>query len=216
MSGTDRVRETVDTGAVDAGAPSGTAESAATDVPTGSGGGPRRHGLVAGKMVLLAAAMFGFGYLMVPIYDIVCDLTGLNGKTGRVSEAQAASDAAEALPAEREITVEFVANVNGGGSWTFRPNERTMTVRPGELYHATYYAENLRDEVRVGQATPSVSPFAAARYFNKTECFCFTRQDFEPGGSRDMPLTFVIDPDIPINVDRVTLSYTFFDSPDQS
>ena len=91
-----------------------------------------------------------------------------------------------------------------------------MTVRPGELYHATYHAENLRGEHVVGQATPSVTPFTAARYFNKTECFCFTRQEFEPKGSRDMPLTFIIDPEIPINVDRVTLSYTFFDSPDQS
>ena len=173
-----------------------------------------RHGLVAGKMLLLAAAMFGFGYLMVPIYDIVCDLTGLNGKTGRVSEAEARAEAGE--NESREITVEFVASVNSGGSWRFRPNAHTMTVRPGELYHATYHAENLRDEAVVGQATPSVSPFAAAKYFNKTECFCFTRQSFEPRGSRDMPLTFVIDPDIPINVDRVTLSYTFFDSPDQT
>ena len=187
------------------------AEKGGTTTP----GAPRRsHGLVAGKMLLLAAGMFGFGYLMVPIYDIVCDLTGLNGKTGRVSTAEA--EARGTVPDTREITVEFVANVNAGGSWAFRPNERTMTVRPGELYHATYRAENLRGEHVVGQATPSVTPFAAARYFNKTECFCFTRQEFEPKGSRDMPLTFIIDPEIPINVDRVTLSYTFFDSPDQS
>ena len=182
----------------------------------GSAASGRRHALVAGRMVLLAGAMFGFGYLMVPLYDIVCDITGLNGKTGRVSSAQVEADSRAADTLAREITVEFVASVNGGGSWRFRPNENTMTVRPGELYHATYFAENLRDAPFVGQATPSVTPFAAARYFNKTECFCFTRQEFEAGGSRDMPLTFVIDPDIPVNVDRVTLSYTFFDSPDQS
>ena len=186
----------------------------ADETPRAAAPSSRRHGVVAGKMVVLAAAMFGFGYLMVPLYDIICDITGLNGKTGRVSVAEAQSSAAAAE--EREITVEFVASVNAGGSWSFRPNEKSMTVRPGELYHATYYAENLRDVPRTGQATPSVSPFAAAKYFNKTECFCFTRQDFEPKGARDMPLTFVIDPDIPINVDRVTLSYTFFDSPDQS
>lgn len=190
-----------------------------TDVASGPGTGgerPRggRHALVAGKMLLLAGAMFGFGYLMVPIYDIVCDLTGLNGKTGRISSAEAERRGVAAET--REITVEFVASVNAGGSWSFTPNERTMTVRPGELYHSSYRAENLRDAHVVGQATPSVTPFAAAKYFNKTECFCFTRQEFEPRGSRDMPLTFVIDPEIPINVDRVTLSYTFFDSPDQS
>jgi len=167
-------------------------------------------------MLALSGAMFGFGYLMVPLYDVICDITGLNGKTGRVSVAEAEAEGRGLAEEAREITVEFVASVNGGGAWRFRPNERTMTVRPGELYHATYYAENLRGESRVGQATPSVTPFSAAKYFNKTECFCFTRQDFEPGGSRDMPLTFVIDPDIPVNVDRVTLSYTFFDSPDQS
>ena len=91
-----------------------------------------------------------------------------------------------------------------------------MKVTPGKMYSSSYYAENLSDKHVVGQATPSVTPFAAAKYFNKTECFCFTRQAFEPNGSRDMPLTFIIDPDLPINVDRVTLSYTFFNSADQS
>lgn len=219
-----------------------------------------QHGRVAGKMVLLAFGMFGFGYLMVPLYDIICDITGLNGKTGRVSESEVASygldygrnegGAAEAVALAangpvsdlagesssepvltdtatvapeadvRQITVEFVASVNSGGSWGFTPAERTMLVEPGKLYQSTYHAENQRSEPIVGQATPSVTPFAAARYFNKTECFCFTRQAFGPAGtpegSKEMPLTFVIDPDLPVNVDRVTLSYTFFDSPDQS
>lgn len=171
------------------------------------------HLRVAGKSLLLACGMFGFGYLMVPLYDIICDVTGLNGKTGRVSIAEAENSiAAES----REITVEFVASVNQGGAWTFKPNVKKMTVTPGKLYQASYYAENLTNQTVVAQATPSVSPFSAAPYFNKTECFCFTRQDFEPYGSRDMPLTFIIDADIPANVDRVTLSYTFFNSPDQS
>jgi len=156
----------------------------------------KRHGLVAGKSLLLAFAMFGFGYLMVPIYDIICEVTGLNGKTGRVSVAEANLEAAQ----DRLVTVEFVASINQGGS----------------LYHASYFAQNLSNSAVVAQATPSVSPQAAAKYFNKTECFCFTRQAFEPKGTKDMPLTFIIDPDLPINVDRVTLSYTFFKSPDQT
>ncbi len=172
----------------------------------------RSHKLVAGKMLVLAAAMFGFGYLMVPIYDIICEVTGLNGKTGRVSiqEAQNAQ-----IAEDREIIVEFVASVNQGGSWVFKPNVKTMSVKPGEMYETSYYAENLSNRAVVGQATPSVTPFAASKYFNKTECFCFTRQEFEPKGSRDMPLTFIVDADLPINVDRITLSYTFFKSPDQ-
>ncbi len=172
----------------------------------------KRHGVVAGKSLLLAFAMFGFGYLMVPIYDIICEVTGLNGKTGRVSVAEA--NAVQAT--DRLVTVEFVASVNAGGSWIFRPQVQEMQVRPGELNHATYYAENLSNNTVVGQATPSVTPQSASIYFNKTECFCFTRQVFEPKGSKDMPLTFIIDPDLPINVDRVTLSYTFFKSPDQA
>ena len=172
----------------------------------------KRHGLVAGKSLLLAVAMFGFGYLMLPIYDIICEVTGLNGKTGRVSVAEANLEAAQ----DRLVTVEFVASVNTGGAWKFEPMVREMQVKPGELNHASYYAENLSNKGVVGQATPSVSPQSAAKYFNKTECFCFTRQAFEPKGSKDMPLTFIIDPDLPPNVDRVTLSYTFFKSPDQT
>lgn len=176
----------------------------------------KSHGRVAGKMVLLACAMFGFGYLMVPLYDIICDITGLNGKTGRVSASVANATQIEAAAEDREVVVEFVASINQGGSWIFKPMEKTMTVVPGQLYQTSYYAENLSDNTVVAQATPSVTPFVAAKYFNKTECFCFTRQDFEPRGSRDMPLTFIIDPDLPINVDRVTLSYTFFKSPEQT
>ncbi len=144
---------------------------------------------------------------MVPMYNIICDITGLNGKTGRVSVESVASS--QQLQ-DREVVVEFVSSINQGGSWIFKPMEKTMTVTPGKMYHASYYAENLSDNAVVAQATPSVTPFAAAKYFNKTECFCFTRQAFEPKGSKDMPLTFIIDPDLPINVDRVTLSYTFF------
>lgn len=176
----------------------------------------RSHAKVAGKMVALACAMFGFGYLMVPLYDIICDITGLNGKTGRVSISEANAAQAQLVAKDRTVEVEFVASINQGGSWIFKPMEKTMTVTPGKLYHASYYAENLSDSAVVAQATPSVTPFSAAKYFNKTECFCFTRQAFEPKGSKDMPLTFIIDADLPINIDRVTLSYTFFRSADQS
>ena len=174
----------------------------------------RIHAAVAFRSLALAVGMFGFGYLMVPLYDIMCEITGLNGKTGRVSVSEVAEQSEAAR--EREITVEFVASVNQGASWAFRPNIKTMKVRPGQLYNTSYFAENLSASAVVGQATPSVSPFAAAKYFNKTECFCFTRQVFEANGSRDMPLTFIVDEDIPINVDRITLSYTFFKSPDQT
>lgn len=170
----------------------------------------RAHAWVAGKMLALALAMFGFGYLMVPLYDIICEVTGLNGKTGgRVAMADMTL-----VAEDREVTVEFVAIVNAGGAWSFRPVENKMQVRPGQLYNTTFYAENLGGLPAVGQASPSVSPFVAAKYFNKTECFCFTRQEFAAKEGREMPLTFMIDPDLPPNVDRVTLSYTFFTTRD--
>ncbi len=182
----------------------------------------RSHYKVAGKMVLLAAAMFGFGYLMVPLYEVICEVTGLNGKTGRISVAESEARLEQALTTnggeaiEREITVEFVGIVSAGGNWEFKPNQHQMKVTPGQQYVTSYFARNLSTQPVVGQASPSVSPSAAAKYFNKTECFCFTRQEFEANGGRDMPVTFVIDPKIPINVDRVTLSYTFFKSADQT
>ena len=174
---------------------------------------PKSHLKVAGKMLALAIGMFGFGYAMVPIYDIICDVTGLNGKTGRVSIESVASTTATAE--ERTVIVEFVSSINQSGAWVFEPEVKTMVVQPGKLYSTSYYAENLSDDYVVAQATPSVSPFAAAKYFNKTECFCFTRQAFEGKSSKDMPVTFIIDEDLPINIDRVTLSYTFFRSPEQ-
>lgn len=173
----------------------------------------KSHLKVAGKMLAVAIGMFGFGYLMVPMYNIICDITGLNGKTGRVSIESVAS--APAASEDRTVIVEFVSSINQGGSWVFEPEVKSMVVQPGKLYTTSYYAENLSDDFIVAQATPSVTPFAAAKYFNKTECFCFTRQPFEGKSSKDMPVTFIIDEDLPLNVDRVTLSYTFFRSPEQ-
>ena len=184
-----------------------------SSLPASSVPEAKSHLKVAGKMVAVAVAMFGFGYLMVPLYDIICDITGLNGKTGRVSVESVVS--APARAEERTVTVEFVSSINQSGSWVFEPDVKSMVVQPGKLYSTSYYAENLSDDYVVAQATPSVSPFAAAKYFNKTECFCFTRQPFEGKSSKDMPVTYIIDEDLPINIDRVTLSYTFFRSPEQ-
>ncbi len=166
-------------------------------------------GKTAARHALIVIGMFGFGYLMVPLYNVICEVAGLNGKTGR-TEIQAAEQIE--TDTEREITVEFIGIVNGGGGWQFKPNQVSMKVHPGQMYNASYFAKNLSPKAVVGQAVPSVAPSAAAKYFNKTECFCFTRQEFEAGGSRDMPLTFIIDPKLPETIDTVTLSYTFFDT----
>lgn len=162
---------------------------------------------VLGKLLWVVAGMFGFVFALVPIYDIFCQVTGLGGKTAAtaavVSEVQVDED--------RLVTVEFVANLNQGMPWEFRPEVVEMQVHPGKIYQTSYYAENLADRVVVGHAVPSVSPGNAARHFKKTECFCFTEQRFESGEGRDMPVYFMLDPKLPASVQRVTLSYTFFD-----
>jgi cytochrome c oxidase assembly protein subunit 11 len=151
--------------------------------------------------------MFGFGFALVPLYDVICDITGLNGRT---ADGPAAS-ADYPVDESRAVTVEFVALENGYSAWEFRPAVTRMSVVPGKLYQTTFFARNLQAEPKVAQAVPSVAPGRAARHFNKTECFCFTRQVFEPGEGRDMPLVFVLDPKLPPDVATVTLSYTFFE-----
>jgi len=152
--------------------------------------------------------MFGFGYLMVPIYNIFCDITGLNGKTGTISAIEA-----ERLVVDqaRLVKVEFIGSINQDAPWQFGPAVKSMMVNPGKPYRTNFIARNELDEEITGQAVPSVAPGKAATYFNKTECFCFNRQKFEALESREMPLVFVIDPGLPGDIDTVTLSYTFFD-----
>lgn len=163
-------------------------------------------------LFLVPFLMFGFGYLMVPIYNVFCDITGLNGKTGTISESQASQ---LQVDEDREIRVEFTSSLNQYAPWVFAPKVASMTVQPGKPYTTSYIATNKLEKDLVGQAVPSVAPARAATYFNKTECFCFSRQSFAAEETRDMPLIFVVDPGLPDDVDTVTLSYTFFDVTEQ-
>lgn len=165
------------------------------------------HRLLAGKLVLFAAGMFGFGFLLVPLYDVFCEVTGIGSRTGLPT---AATVTAENPVTDRIVTVEFVANRNQQAPWEFRPAVSSLEVMPGKLYDTTYFARNLTDRQLVGQAVPSVAPGQANKYFKKTECFCFESQEFAPAEGRDMGLTFMVDPGLPEHIDRVTLSYTFF------
>lgn len=160
------------------------------------------------KLMVVVIAMFGFGFALIPLYNVICDVTGLNGKTGVVDEQRAR---AYQVDEDREIVVEFVANLNQGMDWEFRPTVHKMTVHPGKVYSTEFFAQNEYPVDMIGQAVPSVMPNVASRYFSKTECFCFTNQRFQAGESRSMPVSFIIDPAIPKNVHTVTLSYTFFD-----
>jgi len=162
---------------------------------------------VVKRLGIAAVLMFGFGFAMVPLYDVFCDITGINGKTGRIEQEEALS---QRVDEDRLVTVEFLATVHSELPWEFRPMVRKIKVHPGEITEVNYYARNKTDNLVAGQAVPSLAPGLAAKYFNKTECFCFTRQSLGPGEGKKMPLRFVVDPELPDNVRTVSLSYTFY------
>ena len=166
------------------------------------------RGLVA-RLTLVAVGMFGFGFALVPLYDVFCDLTGINGKTGRLDQASAE---ATQVDESRWVTVEFVANVSSGLPWTFRPDERRIRVHPGEVAETVFFARNTTSVDGVGQAVPSVAPSLAAKYFSKTECFCFSQQPLNAGELKEMPVKFIVDPRLPKDITTITLAYTFFES----
>lgn len=157
------------------------------------------------QLLLLTAGTFAFGFALVPLYDVFCEITGLGGKTNAT-----AANVVEAPDESREITIEFVTTVNEYAPWTFKPAVSKMTVMPGKLYNATFFATNLTDGSLVAQAVPSVAPMQAAVHFKKTECFCFTAQLFEATESKEMPVQFMVSRDLPEHVDTITLSYTLF------
>jgi len=167
----------------------------------------KRVGLIA---LLGAAAMLGLGYASVPLYRLFCQVTGFNGTTQRVSEAQAATIAVTS----KTISIRFDANVERGMAWEFKPLQVTDTVTIGARDMAIFTARNLSDKPITGTATFNVEPAYAGKYFNKIQCFCFTEQTLQPGQLVRMPVLYYVDPAIQDDpdaskVEQITLSYTF-------
>lgn len=159
------------------------------------------------KLGLLCAGMFVFAiWIMPPLYDVFCEITGLNGKTGGRYEAVSVD-----VDTSRTITVQFVATNNEGMPWEFGPQVRSVKVHPGEQTRINYLAHNRTANDMIGQAIPSLVPFKAANYFHKTECFCFEQQPLKAGESAELPMYFIVDKDIPEHIQTITLSYTLFD-----
>lgn len=160
------------------------------------------------KMVIASVLMFGFAFALVPLYDTFCEITGLNGKTsGQVSENVVDK---QKIDENRKVIVQFDGRVNSELNWEFRPTELDMEVIPGKLYQTEFYAKNLSDKDITGRATYSVTPIKGSRYFNKTECFCFTEQKLKAGEEVLMPLTFIVDSKLTKDINIMTLSYTFY------
>ncbi len=158
------------------------------------------------KLVLGAIAMFGFAFAMVPLYEVLCEVTGLNGKT-----SSTAADGVVELDENRQITVQFVTVTSQGMPWDFEPQVRSIKIHPGEITQVNFLVKNPADSTIVGQAIPSVTPGLAAPHLLKTQCFCFDNQVLAAGGEAEMPMIFYLDPALPKHINTITLSYTMFD-----
>ena len=159
------------------------------------------------KLLAIAAGSFGFGFALVPLYNVLCSVTGYGDQAKLLQKVSAI----EHPQPNRTVTVEFLTDVASAGNWEFRPVVRTVAVHPGELYTAQFYAHNLTGRDTVAQAVPNIAPSEVAAYFHKTECFCFTPQHFSLNEGRNMPVRFIIDPALPGHIDLITLAYTFYD-----
>jgi len=163
------------------------------------------HRKLVRKLVLLAVGMFGFGFAMWPLYGVFCDLTGLGGRGVKVAE-----NSGEWQKTDRQVKIRFDATVNSGLPWIFQAKEKSTRVSLGEMSEAFYLAMNSSDKAMAGQAIYNVTPPEASLYFVKTECFCFTEQVLQGNESKEMPVYYFIQPDLPEHIKEITLSYTFF------
>jgi len=158
------------------------------------------------KLVVVALVMFGFGFALVPIYEKICQSAGLRDlqKADKVVNTQ--------VDTSRTLTIQFDANTRDL-PWTFRPLQKSVRAHPGEVVHVVYEVTNTAPVDKLGQAIPSYGPQVAGQYVKKMECFCFARQELRGNETRQMPLQFVVDPQLPRDVSVITLSYTFFELP---
>lgn len=164
-----------------------------------------------GKLAVMAALMFGFGYALVPIYRAICDALGINvlSKAEQRASSEARVPRNTQVDRSRTVTVEFDANARG--PWDFKPALRSVQVHPGELATVMYEFRNVQNRPMAAQAIPSYAPQLAGSHFTKLECFCFNEYLLKPGESKQWPVVFFVDPKLPRDVTTITLSYTFFE-----
>ncbi len=162
------------------------------------------------KMLWIVAGSLFFAFALVPLYDVLCTISGLNGKT--VTTASQIENAK--VDETRWVTVQFTSSVMPGLGWNFYPKQSSIKVRPGQVETVLFEAKNITSQTVAGQAIPSVTPGQAAAHLKKLECFCFQRQELKAGETKLMPLRFFVSNDLPVDVKEMTLSYSFFKSKD--
>ena len=166
-----------------------------------------KAGLVK-QLIIIALIMFGFGYALVPLYEVFCRVTGFGGKTDIIQEA--AANNAQLI--DRDVEVTFTSHSHTSLPWEFKPITKGLNVKVGEIQDAVFYVKNYSNRAITGMATFNVTPARAGFHFKKTECFCFTKQVLQPGEEQEMAVRFLLDKDLPEDVHELTLSYTFFDN----
>ncbi len=165
------------------------------------------HGKTAAKLAIIVVAMFGFGFALVPLYDLLCEVTGLGGRTG----GQYTSAEPSTVDKTRLVRVNFITNTNDGMPWAFWSDKGGVRVHPGQPKLVKFFVRNPTERVMVGQAVPSVAPMRATAFFHKTECFCFEQQTLQPGETLEMQLRFIVSSELPRNIESIHLSYALFD-----
>ncbi len=168
----------------------------------------RRNASLTRRLLLMTAGSFAFGFALVPLYDVICEIAGIRVNT-------APSGAVETAAAAREVTLEFVSALAPGSDWDLMPAVSAITVVPGRLQEARFRIRSRAARPATGQAIPSVAPAYAARYLQKTECFCFTPQHFGALEEREFTVRFIVDPRLPPQVDRMTLAYSMYTMPEK-
>jgi cytochrome c oxidase assembly protein subunit 11 len=174
----------------------------------------KKNNKLALILLLVAVAMFGFGYALVPIYDVLCEWKWI--ERDRPDDIKKVPETAYKVDLNREITVEFMTTLNESTPMAFRPERKQIIVHPGEYHTVNFYAENKTDKVMIARAIASFSPAVTSSYFEKTQCFCFSEQTFKAKEAKIMPMRFVINPELPEQYKTITLSYTFFDNTERS
>jgi cytochrome c oxidase assembly protein subunit 11 len=185
-----------------------------SDSPPMASAGIARGALIAAdnrvtlrKLLVVTLIMFGFGFALVPFYEKICEVTGINRLVKRDDHQPANTQ----IDTSRLVTVEFDANLRSDLPWTFKPLETSVKVHPGEIATVVYEVSNTAGHAVTGQAIPSYGPMLAGQFFRKLECFCFDKQQLDAGETRRMPIAFVVDPGLPGDVNTITLSFTFFE-----
>jgi cytochrome c oxidase assembly protein subunit 11 len=168
----------------------------------------RENASLTRRLLLMVAGSFAFGFALVPLYDVICEAAGI-----RVNDTP--SGIAETAATDRRVTLEFVSIVAPGGEWELVPQTPELVVQPGRLHEARFLIRSRATTPVTGQAVPSVAPAYTAKYLQKTECFCFTPQHFAPAQEREFTVRFIVDPDLPEQVDRMTLAYSMYTVPGQ-